>query len=199
LGTREKIVEAAERVMRERGLARTTTKEIARAAGYSEGTLYKHFENKEDLFLAVLAERLPSFVVLVEELPARVGRGTVRETLEEVARNALAYYGEIVPMAASIFSEPGLLARHREALRKRGAGPRMVNEALAAYLDAEQRLGRVREDADPEAAAAMLLGACYQRAFFRSYLGEDAPAEGEEGFVEGIVQTLLRSLPPTEK
>jgi AcrR family transcriptional regulator len=190
LGTREKIVEAAERVMRERGLARTTTKEIARAAGYSEGTLYKHFENKEDLFLAVLAERLPSFVVLVEELPARVGRGTVRETLEEVARNALAYYGEIVPMAASIFSEPGLLARHRE-------GPRMVNEALAAYLDAEQRLGRVREDADPEAAAAMLLGACYQRAFFRSYLGEDAPAEGEEGFVEGIVQTLLRSLSPS--
>ena len=29
--------------------------EIARAAGYSEGTLYKHFESKEDLFLAVLA------------------------------------------------------------------------------------------------------------------------------------------------
>ena len=199
MGTREKIVEAAERVMRERGLARTTTKKIARAAGYSEGTLYKHFESKEDLFLAMLAERFPSFVALVEELPARVGRGTVRETLEEVATNALAYYGEIVPMAASIFSEPALLARHREGLRKRGAGPRMINEELAAYLEAEERLGRVREDADPEAAAAMLLGACYQRAFFRSYLGEDAPAEGEEGFVEGIVRTLMRSLSPAEE
>jgi AcrR family transcriptional regulator len=198
LETRERIVEAAERVLRERGLARSTTKVIARAAGYSEGTLYKHFESKEDLFLAVLAERLPSFVVLVEELPARVGQGTVRETLE-VANNALAYYGEIVPMAASIFSEPGLLARHREGLRKRGAGPWMANEALAAYLDAEERLGRVREDADPEAAAAMLLGACYQRAFFRSYLGEDVPSEGEEGFVEGIVQTLMPSLSPTEE
>ena len=199
MGTRERIVEAAERVMRERGLARTTTKEIARAAGYSEGTLYKHFESKEDLFLAMLAERFPSFVALVEELPARVGRGTVRETLEEVATNALAYYGEIVPMAASIFSEPALLARHREGLRKRGAGPRMINEELAAYLEAEERLGRVREDVDPEAAAAMLLGACYQRAFFRSYLGEDAPAEGEMGFVEGIVRTLMRSLSPAEE
>jgi AcrR family transcriptional regulator len=196
LGTREKIVEAAERVMRERGLARSTTKEIARAAGYSEGTLYKHFESKEDLFLAVLAERLPSFVALVEELPARVGRGTLRETLEETASTALVFYGEIVPMAASIFSDPGLLARHREGIRARGAGPRMVNEALAAYLDAEKRLGRVREDADPEAAAALILGACYQRAFFRSYLGEDVPAEGEQGFVEGIVHTLLRSLSP---
>lgn len=200
MGTRERIVEAAERVLRERGLARTTTKEIARVAGYSEGTLYKHFESKEDLFLAVLAERLPSFVALVEELPARVGRGTVRETLQEVATNALAYYGEIVPMAASIFSEPRLLARHREGMRKRGAGPRMINEALTAYLGAEKRLGRVREDADPEAAAALVLGACYQRAFFRSYLGEDVPAEGEEeGFVESIVQTLMRSLSPSEE
>jgi AcrR family transcriptional regulator len=199
LETRERIVEAAERVMREKGLARSTTKEIARAAGYSEGTLYKHFESKEDLFLAVLAERLPSFVALVEELPMRVGRGTVRETLEEVASNALAYYGEIVPMAASILSEPALLARHREELRKRGAGLWMINETLASYLEAEERLGRVREDADPEAAAAMVLGACYQRAFFRSYLGEDVPAEGEEGFVEGIVQTLMRSLSTTEE
>jgi AcrR family transcriptional regulator len=199
LGTRERIVEAAERVMRERGLARTTTKEIARAAGYSEGTLYKHFESKEDLFLAVLAERFPAFVALVEELPARVGRGTVRETLQEVATNALAYYGEIVPMAASIFSEPALLARHREELRKRGAGPWMINETLASYLEAEERLGRVRKDADPEAAAAMVLGACYQRAFFRSYLGEDVPAEGEESFVESIVQTLMPSLSPTEE
>ena len=199
MGTRERIVEAAERVVRERGLARTTTKEIARAAGYSEGTLYKHFESKEDLFLAVLAERFPSFVVLVEDLPARVGRGTVRETLQEVANNALAYYGEIVPMAASIFSEPALLARHREGLRKRGAGPQMINETLTSYLEAEKRLGRVRENADCEAAAAMVLGACYQRAFFRSYLGEDVPVKGEEGFVESIVQTLMPSLSPTDE
>jgi hypothetical protein len=75
----------------------------------------------------------------------------------------------------------------------------MINETLAAYLEAEERLGRVREDADPEAAAALVLGACYQRAFFRSYLGEDVPAEGEEGFVESIVQTLMPSLSPTEE
>ena len=55
-------MEAAERVMRERGLARSTTKEIAREAGFSEGALYKHFESKEDLFVHVLAERLPPFV-----------------------------------------------------------------------------------------------------------------------------------------
>ena len=75
--------------------------------------------------------------------------------------------------------EHTLLARYREGIHKRGTGPRMVNEALAAYLDAEKRLGWMREDADPEAAAAMVLGACYQPAFFRSFLGEDMLAEGE--------------------
>lgn len=124
MGTRGRIVEAAERVMRERGLARSTTKEIVREAGFSEGTLYKHFDSKEELFMRVLAERLPSFVALAKELPERAGRGTVDGTLGEVARTALAFYGEGMPIVASVFSEPALLARHAEELRRRGGGRR---------------------------------------------------------------------------
>jgi AcrR family transcriptional regulator len=196
LGTREKIVRAAERVMRERGFAKATTKEIAREAGYSEGALYKHFEGKEELFLAVLAERLPSLVALSKELPERAGRGTVQGTLEEVAGTALAFYEESVPISASVFSEPELLARHAEELSRRGAGPQRANEAVAAYLRAEQGLGRVRGDADPEAAAAMLLGACFQRTFVRHFLKEDVGLAGEEYFAEGVVQTLMGCLSP---
>jgi AcrR family transcriptional regulator len=198
--TRERIVGAAERVMRTKGLARATTKEIARAAGYSEGTLYKHFEGKEDLFLSVLRERLPNFVVLVRDLPERSGRGTVRGNLEEVASAALAFYDESVPMAASVFSEPKLLARHREGVLKRDRGPHKANEAVAAYLRAEQHLERVRRDANPEAAAALLLGACYQRAFHLHFLGEEVLAgSGEESFVEDIVQTLMQGLSPKKE
>jgi AcrR family transcriptional regulator len=197
LETRERMVEAAERVMRSKGLARSTTKEIAREAGYSEGAIYKHFESKEELFICVLTERLPSFVGILGELPRRAGQEALGGVLGEVASAALAFYGESFPMSASIFSEPGLLARHREEIRKRGAGPQKANEALAAYLEDERKLGRVREDADPEAAAAMLLGACFQRAFFKSFSGEsDVPVQ-EEGFVENIVRTLVRSLSPS--
>jgi AcrR family transcriptional regulator len=191
------MVEAAERVMRSKGLARSTTKEIAREAGYSEGAIYKHFESKEELFICVLTERLPSFVGILGELPRRAGQEALGGVLGEVASAALAFYGESFPMSASIFSEPGLLARHREEIRKRGAGPQKANEALAAYLEDERKLGRVREDADPEAAAAMLLGACFQRAFFKSFSGEsDVPVQ-EEGFEENIVRTLVRSLSPS--
>lgn len=194
--TRERMVEAAERVMRSKGLAHTTTKEIAREAGYSEGAIYKHFESKETLFIRVLAERLPPFVDVLGELPRRAGRGTVGGVLEEVAGAALAFYGESFPMSVSVFSKPGLLARHREEVERRGAGPRRANEALAAYLEAERNLGRVREGADPEATAAMLLGACFQRAFFRSYSGEGTAATQDEEFVVGVVGTLMRGVSP---
>jgi AcrR family transcriptional regulator len=190
------MVEAAEKVMRERGLARSTTREIAREAGFSEGALYKHFDSKEDLFLHVLAERLPSFVALSKELPGRAGVGTVRETLGEVARTSLAFFAQGMPIIASIFSEPALLSRHAQEIRRRGGGPQRANEAVAAYLRAEQELGRVREDADPEAAAAMLLGACFQRAFLRRFLAEEVDSEGEERFAGDVVGTLMRSLSP---
>jgi AcrR family transcriptional regulator len=68
--TRDRILDAAAHVMRTRGFARTTTKEIARAAGYSEATLYKHFQDKTDLFLAVLKERLPSLGSTLSALSA---------------------------------------------------------------------------------------------------------------------------------
>jgi AcrR family transcriptional regulator len=196
LETRERIVGAAERVMRERGLAGSTTKEIAREAGYSEGTLYKHFESKEDLFLHVLAERLPSFVALAKDLPGRAGRGTVAETLEEVANTALDFFAQGVPIISSIFSEPALLARHTQEIRRKGGGPHRANEAVAAYLRAEQGLGRVRQDADPGIAAAMLLGACFQRAFLRQFLAEDVDPAVEVRFADEVVRSLMPSLSP---
>src|SRR5688572_8727604 len=46
VGTRERILAAARAVMLKKGLVRATTKEIARAADVSEGTLYNHFASK---------------------------------------------------------------------------------------------------------------------------------------------------------
>src|SRR4029453_8294230 len=53
----EHILDSAMHVMHARGLARTTTREIAQAAGLSEAALYRHFTVKSDIFLCVLAER----------------------------------------------------------------------------------------------------------------------------------------------
>lgn len=50
LNTSEKILEAAMRLFSENGYKAVTTKEIAREAGVSEMTVFRHFENKQNLF-----------------------------------------------------------------------------------------------------------------------------------------------------
>ena len=51
---REQILGAATRVFAEKGYSRATTREVAREAGVSEGTIYNYFEDKEALLMAIM-------------------------------------------------------------------------------------------------------------------------------------------------
>jgi len=51
--TRSLLLDAAEEVFAEKGFTPATLDDIASAAGYTKGAIYKHFATKEDLFLAV--------------------------------------------------------------------------------------------------------------------------------------------------
>jgi AcrR family transcriptional regulator len=198
LDTRQRILDAAAQVIRTKGLTGATTKEIARQAGCSEGTLYNYFDTKVDLFLAILREQLPSFIPLIVELGGRAGSGTVRENLTEVVTLGLDFYVEGLPLGGiSLYSEPELLTQHRDAVLSRGGGPHRANEGLANYLCSEQKLGRIRDDVDPNAVAHLLLGACLYRAVLLPFLAENkADANDDERFVASIVETLMRFLDP---
>ncbi len=188
--TRTRIIEAAADIMYHKGIARATTKEIARRAGCSEGNLYNHFGSKEEIFLAILNEQLPEFVPLLTSLPDRVGKATVKETLCEIARAALRFFNQSVPMGAAFFSERTLLARHRTLLKERNAGPHKFNEALSAYLQAEQANGRLKAEVDPPTVADLLLGACFMRAYWRQFLGEETSSRTDEAFIEQLLGHL---------
>ncbi|MFL6240231.1 MAG: TetR/AcrR family transcriptional regulator [Actinomycetes bacterium] len=51
--TRELLLDAAEEVFAARGFEGASLDDIAKTAGYTRGAIYKHFANKEELFLAV--------------------------------------------------------------------------------------------------------------------------------------------------
>src|SRR5271157_4986746 len=51
---RENILDAAQRVFFEKGLATATMDDIAETAELSKGTLYLYYKSKEDLYLTVL-------------------------------------------------------------------------------------------------------------------------------------------------
>lgn len=175
MGARDRILDAAAEIMRTDGIARATTKEIARRAGCSEAALYKFFADKTEVFVTVLQERAPELGEALRKLSSKVGKGTVAVNLAVVVRTALEFYDASFPMAVGVFSERRLLEAHREGLRKLNAGPQYVNRPIVEYLRAEQSLGRVRREADPEAVASLLMGACLQRAFFRHFWGTEPP------------------------
>lgn len=189
---RVRIVDAAHELMGSIGLAHTTTKEIARAAGCSEAALYKYFPSKEELFVTVLKERLPKLGGLLDGLVA--GEGTVGTNLTEVARRAALFYAQTFPMAASLYAEPQLKSRHEQGMRELGTGPHKPIQGLDAYLRAEQRAGRVRADADTYAAASLLLGACAQRAFAYDALPGGTPPQSLEEFAASLARTLLAGI-----
>jgi AcrR family transcriptional regulator len=193
--TRRRLVEAAERVIRARGLARSTTKEIAREAGCAEGTLYLHFADKLDLIRAVQEQLLPAFVDLLHRLPGRAGTRTVAANLTEVAEQAMVLYRDFVPVNAGVFADPELLERLRVLLRERGDGPQRAYEPIVAYLEAEQALGRVAAGVDLLAAAVLLLGGCQQHVFVEQLVGPDLhPLGDRRSPAAGLVATLLAGL-----
>ena len=58
LETRKLILDAAYQLFAEKGYAQATIDDIIRACGVSKGALYHHFASKEELFKALLEDRI---------------------------------------------------------------------------------------------------------------------------------------------
>jgi AcrR family transcriptional regulator len=197
--TRQRLLEAAERVIRTKGLAAASTRAIAREAGCADGTLYNHFADRADLFVTIFLDKLlPDYWDALSKLPYRIGEGTVQTHLEELAQIALAFYYKAGPLRAAMFAEPELLARYREALRSQAHSRNQEHPVnlLSAYLRAEQRLGRISTQANPEIAAEILFGTCANYALRKCFGGETPTPEQDERFVLELVRSLMAGVSP---
>jgi len=188
---RERILDAAATVMREKGLANATTKAIAAEAGYSEAMLYKHFADKQELFLLVLKERLPA----LRPALAEAGTGDLSANLTAIVTQLLDYFAELFPMSVSIFSAPDLLAQHREGIARHGGwGPTGPIRMLDGYLQSERAAGRIRSSADTTTAAQLLVGVAFHQGFLAAFEGERTVANAAslaESSVAAILPALL--------
>ncbi|WP_280361317.1 TetR/AcrR family transcriptional regulator [Nocardia wallacei] len=190
MGTRDRILDAATDIMRRSGVTRATTKEIAKAAGYSEATLYKHFADKEELIVSVLRERMPD----LSGLRPDPGRATVQDNLTGIARAVTAFYQQALPLFGGLLAEHTRIAGHREAMSRRGAGPGHAITRIAEYLRTEQDSNRVSADADVETAAVLLDGACFHQAFLEYYAHGPEAGPVPDDTIQRIAQTLVRAL-----
>lgn len=192
--TRERILRAAFEVIGSKGLARCTIREIATAAGLSEGALYKHFESKADIFLSMLRHAPTDYIDFMEHLPQRAGHATLEDNLSEFVSKSLEFHLVTLPIAGALFAEPELLAEYQQVLKARNAGPHKAIAMLSRYLKSEQELGRVDPSSDTRAVAAMLAGASFYQSFIDLFQGDSQTEVERERYVRALVRVALKAL-----
>ena len=190
---RRRIIEAADALIREHGLSGATTREIARAAGCAEGSIYVHFEDKIDLVIAVLVEREPTFAQLLE-LPDKAGQATVEVNLVPWVDELLRLMRENQPIFYALLSDRAVFKRFKERLYERETGPVAVYRAAESYVRAEQELGRVDSDVEPGIVAAILVGAVRDQVVAHALATTQSTPS--DVFARALVRTLIFGLAP---
>lgn len=140
--TRSLLLDAAEEVFAEKGFTPASLDDIARAAGYTKGAIYKHFATKEDLFLAVSDRYWRRYFDNFAEVMASAKQVGARE-FDEIAKRWRKLSRDRGAEHAALGHEFTLyLLRNPEARERVAAKRSEVVEALAKFIvDGMDRLG----------------------------------------------------------
>jgi AcrR family transcriptional regulator len=154
---REQLFAAAERVLLRAGPHALTSRAVTAEAGCAKGVLHRHFADFDAFLAELVADRIARLRDEAGALQAAAGTGTVTDQLTSALTSVFS------PVAVAIVSlitfRDDLRARLRQT-RPRGV-PLLAEatEMIAAYLHAEQDLGRVAAGADIATLAPTLIGA----------------------------------------
>jgi AcrR family transcriptional regulator len=186
---RRQIVLGAREIFLAKGFDAASMSDIARAAGVSKGTLYVYFENKEQLFEAIVHEECQVHAESafdidhanhdVEGVLTRLGcayLGFLCTTEKASALRTVAAIAERMPEIGRIFYE---------------TGPAVGIAKLADYLKAQNDAGILAVD-DCTVASAQFLDACKSTLFMPVLFNfSEAPREDSIKYVVGIAVRMF--------
>jgi AcrR family transcriptional regulator len=187
-GGRDAILAAALTLLRERGIARVTSREVAALAGVSEASVFYHYKDRAGLLQAVFEQGLRP----LEELAlggSPTGAG-MHDVLTVLGTTLEGFLDQALPVTAAALSDAALRDALAAYMTERDLGPHRGVRALGDYLAAEQAAGRARAGVDPYAVATMFVGACYTRASQRQMPAHAAELPALEDIVRATVVLL---------
>jgi AcrR family transcriptional regulator len=173
--TRRHLLTAAMRVFSVRGVADCTIQEIADVAGVTTGTVYNHFDSRQDVVVAVAQWLAETLSRRIAETQAGVPEGAERMA---IGQRRYIWLAEQSPAWALLLLDIA------------GAAPHLL-ETVAGYVRADLKLG-IRQKAfrvtDEAAAIDLCMGSC-SRAMLAVALGH-----AKSGYDVAVTTMLLRGL-----
>lgn len=197
--TKQRLIRVTEKLLQSNGVAKVTTRLIAHEAGVAEGLIYHYFKDKAELIHEVIEQHINDVRDAVEKLPASIGLNTVEENLEKVMMITYKVQYSIAPLASSAFADSSIRERIREIIRLKDIGPKNEIEGIAVYLSAEQRLGRIRRDINPDMAAKILIAYSLRSGMNDWFLGMDPDRYDARKELKEVIQTLMKGLEPRDE
>lgn len=148
----KEIVNASLEIIAESGIQNLTIKNLSKRIGLVESSIYKHYESKTQILIAML-----DFISEPAKSIEIIETDTVFEVLEKRLVNHFALFTEKPALVSVVFAEdlfqnePALVEKMRLKVEKSISN-------LSALIQKGQQSGEIRSDLDPETASVMING-----------------------------------------
>ncbi|MEV6165070.1 TetR/AcrR family transcriptional regulator [Streptomyces sp. NPDC052052] len=187
---RERLFDAAERVLAREGPAALTSRAITGEAGCAKGLLHAHFDGLDEFVAELVLDRFARTARQAGGLPAQAGQATVADNLVTVA---LMLLNSLDPTVTGLaITRPAASLRIREALEAGAPGFTAIQNAITAYLDAERQLGRLPDGTDTPSIALALVGTVHHL-LMTGWVDAPDPRDQAERLVALLVGAAPRS------
>ena len=133
------------------------------------GRIVCPFQGAGGAALGVLEESLPDMLEPFRNIQEAVGRNTPQGNLEMALTGIYRFQTRVAPLFAGLFAEPELLRAFRRSLTSQDKGPQLSIGAIASYIEAEQKLGRMSRQIDANVCGQLLVGSTFFRAFVEHF------------------------------
>lgn len=186
--TSQKIIDAAMRLIRDKGYTATTTKEIAREAGVNECTLFRKFEGKKDIVLQGVNQT--QWRANVTSDIFRDVTWNLRTDLEMFMR---AYMDRMTPDFVNLsigLRAPQLYEETKPLIMQ---VPQSFLSALTDYLKKMSEKGKIPQT-DFEAKSLVFFSATFGYTFLTASFEDELSEVGREAFIANNVQSFMKGL-----
>jgi AcrR family transcriptional regulator len=187
--TNQQIIEAAREIFLQKGFTASTV-EIAKLAGISEASIFKHFPTKEELFFTAMG--IPETPNWIQEMESLLGKGDIKENLEYLCLEILEFHRLVIPRMMMLRSRGKPVPEMKHKLDQKMSA---FVQLLATFLVQEAEQGRLRSG-ENQTVALMLMGSLIHYVILEQINSEENIILPTAIFVQQLVDTLWHGIAP---